>query len=96
MFQELKAVLTHPEFQKAVDEVSSLPVEQRGQTASTQLTLDALTARGVPIPSSISISDALGSGLTDFSLAGGLAPPSQTCWNIPFTDKWVCVNRPSR
>lgn len=56
MFQELKTVLTHPEFQKAFDEVASLPVEQRVPAVFTKLTLGALAARGVQIPRSMSFS----------------------------------------
>jgi hypothetical protein len=56
MFQEVKAVLTHPEFRQTLEEASRLPVEQRAQALSLWLTRDALMTRGVSIPDSMSIS----------------------------------------
>ena len=54
--QELKALLNHPEFQKAAEDVLSAPSEQRGQAFSAQLTPAALAPKGVPISDRISIS----------------------------------------
>lgn len=56
LFQELKAVLTHPELSKTIGEVLSLPPDQRSQAAATQLTAQALAAKGVRISDRISIS----------------------------------------
>jgi hypothetical protein len=47
-FQAVKSVVTHPEFQKAFEEVQSLPEDQRSQAASTLLDPQALAAQGVP------------------------------------------------
>jgi hypothetical protein len=55
-FQAFKDVVTHPEFQKAFEEVQSLPEDQRLDAASTQLTVQALAARGIPIPPEAGIS----------------------------------------
>jgi hypothetical protein len=55
MFQAFKAVLAHPEFQKALEEVQGLPEDQRSQAVSTQLTSQALMTRGVPIHPGMSI-----------------------------------------
>ncbi len=56
LFQAFKDVVTHPEFQKAFEEVQSLPEDQRLDAASTQLTVQALAARGIPIPPETGIS----------------------------------------
>jgi hypothetical protein len=55
IFQAFKAVLAHPEFQKTLEEIQGLPEDQRSQAASTQLTPQALMARGIPIRQGMSI-----------------------------------------
>lgn len=79
MFQAFKAVLAHPEFQQALEEVQGLPEDQRPSAVSTQLTTEALAARGVPIAPGMGITtpdfgNIGGAGLTD-----GSPRPFQVC-----------------
>ena len=53
--QALKDVVLHPEFQSLVAEIHSLPASERSQAASTQLTREALAARGIPISGRVTI-----------------------------------------
>jgi hypothetical protein len=54
--QELSTTVMHPEFLKAIEEISSLPEAQYSQAVFTQLTPQALAARGVPIPEGLRVS----------------------------------------
>lgn len=55
LHQAFKAILTHPEFQNTLAEIQNLPEDQRSQAVSTQLATQELAAKGVPIPSGMSI-----------------------------------------
>jgi hypothetical protein len=50
LFQALKDIVTHSEFQAVVAELQSLPPEELSHAVSTQLTQEALKVRGIPIP----------------------------------------------
>lgn len=60
LFQKCKAVLTHPELQRVLEEVQRLPETQRTQAINTKLTSQALMARGIPIPNGMSIATHVG------------------------------------
>jgi hypothetical protein len=105
MFQAFKAILAHPEFQRALEELQSLPEEQRPQAVSIQLTPEALMARGVPIrqgmtitTQTIEIPDApsartTGAGTTQPGIPGPILPlDGRICFWL-FGQR-VCIEMP--
>lgn len=53
MIQDLGAVVSHPEFQKIVQELEETPQPERINTAKRVASVDELKRRGIPVPSTM-------------------------------------------
>jgi hypothetical protein len=96
-YQALKNVITNPEFQKALAEIQSLPPIERLQAAYTQLTAQALAARGITIPAQFSITTNTSEKSTNSTIsAEAIAAPEQSAATRPLlqADTIACVGIP--
>jgi delta-aminolevulinic acid dehydratase/porphobilinogen synthase len=96
-YQALKNVITNPEFQSVLAEIQSLPPIERLQATYTQLTAQALAARGIPIPAQFSITTYTSEKSTSSTAtAENIAAPERSAAIRPSlqADTIVCVGIP--